>query len=392
MSPAAVFLWLNVFPAGALAGLAAAWGTYWLAHPRPTRRCMGVMAEGWRLYAFLVGVVGFYLGAVAFLWLRFEWRAPVAFSGLPTAVGLLLLALAPVPVVVAICNGRSGWAIWGRPAALVLGGALVLVLSAQMRQSAWRSLASRAATEPDALHSVARLEGLRMAPADETRAVVDASRPDAAGLLALVAAQEAGDTELDVTLRTHVADRLQAHLEAGAGGDPAVHAIWSLTGDRERLVAAYAAAHPEARLSHPEDLETLEAAAVNAVPAGGAVLADLLLALDGVVGRQPLQPATEEAVAALLRADAAPGDADPVSWLALRVLFRNGSRESMRAVMPAFAAPDGPAWALLYTDCPRSTRELAALAEEGGGPVSDGAAAVLSWVRRYCVTSAPVGG
>jgi hypothetical protein len=231
-----------------------------------------------------------------------------------------------------------------------------------------------------------------MAPAEEARAVVDASRPSAAGLLALVAAQEAGETELDLSLRTHVADRLQAHLEAGAGGDDAVHAVWTLTGSRERVVAAYAAAHPEAGLSEETAVETLEAAVVHSAPAAGAALGDLLMALDGVTGRQPLQTATVQTLAALLRADASPGDADPVGWLALRILFRNGSRDSLRAVLPAFANPQSPAWALLYTDCPKSTRELVVLAEERGTQVGEGAASVLSWVRRYCVTSAPVGG
>jgi hypothetical protein len=140
--------------------------------------------------------------------------------------------------------------------------------------------------------------------------------------------------------------------------------------------------HPAAAIPPAGGIAAAEAVVVAARALGGSpeLMADLISALDVYVGRTPLAPAT---VAALRGVAAGP---EPARAMAVRVLFRNGSRESLRAVLPLFLNRSDPAWGLLASDCPKATGVLVALAADSDPAVARGAGAVLAWVRQNCVT------
>lgn len=154
-------LWMLVYPWPTVAaGIALAVAAYVLARPVRAQACHALRIESWRLWAILAAAPAFFVGAEAALWgWLLAWRAPFVFTGLPWAVGLWLVALAPVPAL-AWWTWRS-WAAGGGPARpeavsrrpLVLAAALAVAGIALMlggeaaRQAAWSGLVDRALAE-----------------------------------------------------------------------------------------------------------------------------------------------------------------------------------------------------------------------------------------------------
>lgn len=404
-----LFLWLNVYPAAIVTGVAVAFAAYWIAHPRSSERCLGVLTEAWRLYAFVPAVAGFAFGAQLHLWLTFAWRPPFTLSHLGTVFGLMLIALAPTPLVVAVCNGkrrdRRALALAG---AALLAGAVAIAGDVTAFRGSWNRLADSAVHHPQALYDVGMLKGLRYVSAERAIPAVDAGCPDVDRLVDLVDAARAGTTTLDQSLREHIAGRIVAESVEDEPYE-AASAVWWLTGRGDDLAQAYGNAHPDAAVPDEGGIRALEAAVIHLVHTASesssndrqkvaTIVGNLLTALDAEVGTMPLSPEAESAVTRVLEAgaggnDEQPGVAPPsVSDMAFRILFRNGSRSSLRVVLPRFRNPDDPAWSLLITDCPKSTQELIGLVDDSDPAVAEGAGQVLSWVQRYCVSSEPGSG
>lgn len=417
MGAARLYLWTLVYPSAWLPGLVGAWIAYRGAHPRPTPRCGGVVAEAWRAYALAAAVPGLLLGVEAYLWLaRFEYRAPLLATGLPASLGLLLVAWSPVPVVLAACRGHLGdRPATSRAAALAAAGSLLVVAAPGGQARSWTAITEAASqADPAAVAAVVRLEGYGYAKGDAATAALDAALPTAPDVLALWRRSKAGELVLDHAIREWAAVRLQEALQAQAPvhwGDEAVAAVADLTADGARVLAAYRAAYPEA-VAHTGGMESppagdakdlhppgtrappavegqaeAEAVATHALcNAGPEAVAAVLAVAETYVGRRPFSAGMVTALAAHV------DDSGPVGPMAVRLLFRNASRSSLRVVLPRFLDQDAPEWGLLVTHCPKRTAELRLLVEDPDPQVAQAAAAVLAYVRQYCVSSRPITG
>ena len=249
MGAARLYLWTLVYPSAWIPGLVGAWIAYRGAHPRPTPRCGGVVAEAWRVYALAAAVPGLLIGVEAYLWLaRFEYRAPLLATGLPVSLGLLLVAWAPVPVILAACRGHLGdrpatARAAARAAALASAGALLVVAAPGGQARSWTAITAAASqADPSAVAAVVRLEGYGHADSDAATAAPGAALPTAPDVLALWRRSKAGELVLDHAIRGWAVLRLQEALQAQAPvhwGDEAVAAVADLTTDGAQVLAAY---------------------------------------------------------------------------------------------------------------------------------------------------------
>ncbi len=404
-------LWMLVYPWPTVAaGIVLAVGAYVLARPVRTQACHALRAEAWRLWAILAAVPAFFVGAEAVLWGRLlAWRAPLVFTGLPWAVGLWLVALAPAPAL-AWWTWRS-WAAGGgppRPAAasrrplvaatiLAAAGAALMLGGEVARLRAWSDLVARAGAEPGApaerpaVRTLVQLRAHRYVDWPTAAAALDRVVPAAADALALAGASGGG---LDREQRAYFARRVEAGLEAGDAGMDAAAAVprlWALAGDPGRAVRAYALTTEPLRAAALAGTLNVQAAAEHALRHAPTPVVDTVLAaLDADPAEIALAPPL---VAALMdRVD----DPAPRGPTAVALLLRDGSATALRPLLPRFvdadgarAGFDGPIWRALRERCIQRAAALPALAEDADARVASGARAVLAYVRQYCRKGRP---
>jgi len=439
-------LWMLIFPWQTLPlAMLAGLGGYAVAAPRRAHGCHELRVEAWRLYALLTMLPALCLGAEAVLWGGvLAYRAPLVFTGLPWALGLLLVVWAPVPLLATWCWRSRAWSGEepggrrpGRPvwlAAALLGAGLVLMRGSEAaRAAAWAALVDRAPGDDEAVLSIVRLKAHRYALAIETNQALDRALPAAPEVLALV--DRAGGT-FDRDLRVYLAARLEAGVAsrrvatstlgatdqapgegstpsgagksmgsiednvggsaASVGDDAVVSAIWTLTGDDRRTLRAYAAvaglASPPEGAGRDTDLAFQEIAA-HALTHGSASTADVVIqAVDSLAAQALLTRPLIDALAAHA------GDPGEPGLTALGILLRDGSSAALRPILPRFGPlagdPDthtGPAWDALRARCMQRTPALVTLTGDDDPPVAAGARAVLDYVRQYCRRGRPAG-
>jgi hypothetical protein len=402
MSLPALVLWLLVYPAALLIGLAAAVAVYLAARPRPrdVPGAVGVrrdlLVEGWRLAAVVAAVPAGILAMELSLWgLFFGERVSPAYTGLAQWLGLVLLALAPVPLVTSALEQRP---LLGRPArralVLLLSGLLLFPIGWVGRSVVWSAQRADAAVDGQALQGVLVLKGYQFITAGEMRGALARALPTTRAVLRLVkTAQADPGMALDRDVRSYLAERLERALRAAepevttAPQLAAVPAIWWLTADRERTLRAYALAVPELRgraLARSGPVATdvlLDAMARGSLEVLGAVLA----AAEPELGRSPLEDELIAGLAGRTEAEA------PIGPLAQRIMLRDASVPSLRPIVARFARGDDPAWALVRAECPTRTPGLKTLSGDTDPAVAAGAQAVLAYVRQYCFTARRVG-
>jgi hypothetical protein len=402
MSLPDLVLWILVFPLAMLPGLAAAMLTYVLARPRvrDDGGAVGLqrdlLVESWRLAAIVAAVPACILAMELVLWGHFfNTRVSVAYTGAAQWLGLVFLALSPVPLVAAAIRRQP---VLGRPARQAAGllalGLILFPLGWWLRDQTWDRLRLRAVASDQALREVLVLKGYRFITDAEVRGVLDQALPNTARVLDLVRSAAApGSPPLDGAVTTYLAQRLDDALLAAdpavttEPGLAAVPAIWALTSNPERTLRAYALAVPElrsrARAGAVVDEQSL---VLDGLSRGSpAVVAALLGAFEPRAGAGPLR---SEIVQALVRRMDEPA---PVGRLAQAILLRDASTEALRSLVPRLARADDPAWELVRADCPSRTPGFAALATDADPAVAAGARAVLAYVRQFCVTVRPQG-
>ncbi len=255
MSLPSLVLWLIVFPMALLFGLAGALGTYFVARPREERMpgMLGarrdLLVESWRLAAIVAAVPAAILAAELSLWgLFFEQRVSLAYTGLAQWLGLVLLALAPVPLVVAAIRKEPVRGRRGQQAlALAVVGLALFPLGWTARSWTWERQVQTAGYDEGALRQVLVLKAYRFISDVEVRSVLAQSLATTGSLVDLVDRARAQDgPPLDRDVRNYLADRLDRALLAA---DPAVTtapelaavpAMWWLTADAQRTLQAYA--------------------------------------------------------------------------------------------------------------------------------------------------------
>lgn len=401
MSLPSLVLWLALFPLALLFGVAGALGTYFAARPRNeippgmvgTRP--ELLMESWRLVAIVAAVPAGILAAELALWgLFFTERVSLAYTGLAQWLGLVLLALVPVPLVMAAMRQEPlrGWR--GQQAlALAVVGLALFPTGWIARDWTWGSLAEAARRDDRALHQVLVLKGYQFISYAEVRRVLERSLATTAGVLDLVdEAQGTAGVALDGDVRAYLADRLDRALLAA---DPAVTtapeltavpAMWWLTADPDRTLQSYALSVHEfrgrARARAELDAQVLVADALSR--GSERVAAAVLAAAAESAASRPLSGATIAALAKAL-------DRPSVGTLAQAMLLRDASAAALRPIVPRFAEEDAPVWDLVRSECPSRTSGLKSLVADPDPNVASGAGALLAYVRQYCATSRPQG-
>lgn len=171
----------------------------------------------------------------------------------------------------------------------------------------------------------------------------------------------------------------------------AVPRVWTLTGDAERAIRAYALTVAELRPTALDAAWDLQAAAEHALRhAPPEVVATVLAALDADASQIALAPRLVDALVAHV------DDPAPQGPTAVALLLRDGSAGALRPLLPRFvdaagarAGYDGPIWRALRDRCIQRAAALPALAADTDASVAAGAREVLAYVRQYCRKGRP---